>query len=61
MKTLNKIRELAEAAGLNPATLYRAIARGELEAVRVGPRCLRVTDDAFQNFLRPVHPEEKTK
>jgi excisionase family DNA binding protein len=61
MKRLNTIRELAEAAGQNPATLYRAIARGDLEAVRLGPRSLRVSDDAFRRYLRPVHPEEKTK
>jgi excisionase family DNA binding protein len=61
MRTLRKIRELAEAAGLNVNTLYRAIRAGDLEAVRLGPRSLRVSDDAFQKFLRPVHPEEKTK
>jgi excisionase family DNA binding protein len=61
MTRLNKIRELAEAAGLNVMTLYRAICRGDLEAVRLGPRSLRVSDDAFRRYLRPVHPEEKTK
>lgn len=57
MRTLRKIRELAEAAGLNVNTLYRAIRAGDLEAVRLGPRCLRVSDDAFKRYLRPVHPE----
>jgi len=61
MRHLRKIKELAEAAGLNVMTLYRAIRRGDLEAVRLGPRSLRVSDDAFQKFLRPVHAEEKKK
>lgn len=61
MRHLRKIKELAEDAGLNVMTLYRAIRRGDLEAVRLGPRSLRVSDDAFRKFLRPVHPEEKTK
>jgi len=61
MTRLHKIRELAEASGQNPMTLYRAIRRGDLEAVRLGPRSLRVSDDAFQKYLRPVHPEEKKK
>jgi excisionase family DNA binding protein len=61
MTRLYKIRELAKGAKLNPMTLYRAIRRGDLEAVRLGPRSLRVSDDAFRRYLRPVHPEEKTK
>jgi excisionase family DNA binding protein len=59
MRHLRKIKELAEDAGLNPTTLYRAIARGELEAVRLGPRSIRVTEDAFRRFLRPVPPRIK--
>jgi len=61
MRHLRKIKELAEDAGVNVMTLYRAIRRGDLEAVRLGPRSLRVSDDAFRRYLRPVHPEEKTK
>ena len=61
MDRLNKIKELAEDAGLNPMTLYRAIARGELEAVRLGRRSIRVTDDAFRRYLRPIHPEGEPK
>lgn len=61
MRHLRKIKELAEDAGLNVMTLYRAIRRGDLEAVRLGPRSLRVSDDAFRKFLRPVHPEGEKK
>lgn len=61
MRHLRKIKELAEDAGLNVMTLYRAIRRGDLEAVRLGPRSLRVSDDAFKRYLRPVHPEGEKK
>ncbi|MGA0594933.1 hypothetical protein [Enterovirga sp. CN4-39] len=32
------VRPLAKAAGVAPATLYRAINRGEVEAIKIGKR-----------------------
>ncbi|MGA0595153.1 hypothetical protein [Enterovirga sp. CN4-39] len=32
------VRPLAKAAGVCPATLYRAISRGEIEAIQIGKR-----------------------
>lgn len=54
-----KIRELATIGRVNEATLRRAIADGRLKAVRIG-RVLRISDEAFARFLRPVIPSEKS-
>jgi len=48
-----KIKELARIASVNEFTLRRAITRGDLDAVRVG-RCLRVSEEAFERFLKPT-------
>jgi excisionase family DNA binding protein len=48
-----KIQDLARAASVNPFTIRRAIARGDLDAVRVG-RCLRVSEEAFERFIKPT-------
>ncbi len=55
MVKLLKIPDAAAAALVDPMTIYRAIRRGDLEAVRVG-RSIRIPEDAFQRFLKPVVP-----
>jgi excisionase family DNA binding protein len=49
--TLEKIDTLARCSNVSSKTLRRAIARGELEAVRVGKRAVRVPADAFAAYL----------
>jgi len=49
-----KIKDLARTANVNEFTLRRAIARGDLKAVRVGDRCLRVAEEEFERFLKPT-------
>jgi excisionase family DNA binding protein len=54
-KRLLQVKEAASELGVHEATVRRAIAAGELEAVRLGPRGrYRVTTDALERFLQPV-------
>ena len=53
MQRLYKIREIAELASVNVFTIRKAIAEGELQAVRVRG-AWRVTEEAFRRFLKPV-------
>jgi len=51
------MREAAQIFGVHPHTIRRWIASGDLEAVRIGPRFLRVRVDAHgENIGRPVLP-----
>jgi excisionase family DNA binding protein len=58
MTTAEKLLAPKEAAHLlrcSPLTIYRAISRGELQAVRLGPNgSLRITETALERFLRPA-------
>ena len=62
MTRLRKLRDLAAIADVNEMTLRRAIDRGDLKAVKVG-RVLRVDEDEFQKFLKPVvrHKEDENE
>lgn len=67
MQTDVKERELLTASdvasrlGCNVFTVYRAINRGELEAVRLGENgTYRVTEDALARFLRPANERSTT-
>ncbi len=53
-------KEVARRLRCQPVSVYRAIARGELEAVRLGEHgSLRVSDAALERFLRPAHVERE--
>jgi excisionase family DNA binding protein len=48
-------RQAAVTLRCSPATIYRAVHRGELEAVRLGERgTIRIRDDALEKFMQPV-------
>lgn len=48
-------RQVAAMLRCSTATVYRAIHRGELEAVRLGERgSLRIREDALDRFVRPT-------
>jgi excisionase family DNA binding protein len=44
-------QEVAQHLRVNPVTIYRAIQRGELEAVRLGGSRLRVRPEAVGQFI----------
>jgi excisionase family DNA binding protein len=51
--------EVAASLRVHVGTVYRAIERGELQAVRLGETgSLRVPADAVEQFLRPAHDDE---
>ena len=52
----------AAVAGCHPVTIWRAIERGDLEAVRLGPTgAYRIDPRSLEEWLRPAHnPEEET-
>lgn len=51
----------ARRAGVHPTTIWRAIDRGELRAIRLGPTGdFRVPEDALDEWLRPTQSEETT-
>jgi len=57
-KKAYRVREYAEAYGLDPMTLYRAIYRGELPAIKVG-RSIRITEEGFRSFIKEANPRQK--
>lgn len=46
--------ELAHYLKVSVDTIHRAIRSGELPAIRVGPRLLRIRTEDAQRFLRPA-------
>ena len=48
------IAESAEKYSVSTATIRRMIARGDVEATRIGPRLIRVDLNSLQAALRPV-------
>jgi excisionase family DNA binding protein len=52
----------ARLLGYHPATIRRALARGDLERYRAGKRGMyRIPPGALDDWLRPAHnPEETT-
>jgi excisionase family DNA binding protein len=58
---LISVRQAAELANVAPVTIYRAIHRGEVEAVRVGEQAgpLRINRARFLEWLHgPELPDE---
>ena len=49
------IKEVVKATSLSRATLYRAIRRGELKAVKLGRRTL-ISGEALQMFVAQLSP-----
>lgn len=45
------VYESAERAGTSIDTIYRAIRRGELGAIRFGPRTIRVPEDELAAYI----------
>jgi excisionase family DNA binding protein len=43
--------ELARELRCSPQTIYRAIGRGDLPALRLGPRVVRVAERDWQQFI----------
>jgi excisionase family DNA binding protein len=61
-RKLLRPNEVAQQLDVNLATVYRAISRGELEAVRLGETgSLRVSTEALAAFLAPAHNEEERR
>ena len=53
--------EVAQRLRCSAVTVYRAIWRGELQAVRLGRNgSLRVTEEALEEFLRPARRTERS-
>lgn len=54
-------QEVAEATGLSTSTIDRAIANGDLPALKLGPgrRLVRVRREDVTNWLRSAQSEEK--
>ncbi|HEY3530386.1 MAG TPA: helix-turn-helix domain-containing protein [Nocardioides sp.] len=51
---LASIPEAAEFYGCSTKTIRRMVARGDLRAVRVGPRMLRIDAAELEARLRPI-------
>jgi excisionase family DNA binding protein len=50
------VQEIAAEFHVSKRTVYRAIERGELPAIRVGERGrIRVPVEALENLIRPAH------
>ncbi len=54
-RPLLSIPETAEWLGVSVATVRRMIARGEIPALRIGPRLVRIDPDDVKKFA-PVTP-----
>lgn len=46
-------KQCAEYAGVDIKTLYRILERGDLAAVRFGPRCIRIRREDLLALLTP--------
>lgn len=53
-KRLLTIEEAADYTALSTRTIRRRISAGDLPAVRVGPRSIRVRHDDLEQLLRPI-------
>jgi excisionase family DNA binding protein len=54
VRRLESIHHAAEYVGVNPRTIRRRIAAGELTGYRMGPRLIRVDLDEVDAMLRPI-------
>ena len=55
----HRVRDLAEAYDLNPMTLYRAIYRGDLPALKIG-RSVRITEEGIQSYIKSANPPRRS-
>lgn len=55
MKTLLPVKDVAERLGLHPSSVYRAIDRGDLEAVRVSRHKTLIPIDAIATYLEDLN------
>lgn len=46
-----RIREIARGTGFSRMSIHRAIERGQLQALKIGPRTIRVPAPALRQFL----------
>lgn len=51
---LLSLNDIASLGGIDPKTVRRAIARGELRAYRLGPRIIRIRAEDFEAWCRPL-------
>ena len=49
---LLKPAEVCERLSVSPETMHRLIKRGELKAVKLGPRSTRIYADSVENLLK---------
>jgi len=52
MNQLHSLRLLSQRLGISLSTARRLVDRGELPAVRIGRRLLRIEEEDLQAFLR---------
>lgn len=55
-----RVREFAERFSLDESTVYKMIERGEIRAIRIGKKALRIPSSELERFLdrRPEPGEE---
>jgi excisionase family DNA binding protein len=58
---LMRVRTVADALDLEPKQVYELIREGELKAVRLGKRNLRVCQDSVEEFIEKRRIEEDGK
>ncbi len=59
-RPLRTVAEVARELSVSRETVYRAISRGELDAVRLGETgSLRIPDEALERFLRPTSRDDR--
>ena len=52
MNNLLTPKQVADTLGIHLNTVYRLIANGDLTAVRVGPKLLRVNSDQLSAYMK---------
>ena len=57
MERLLTVAEAARVVNYSERSIYRRIAAGELPAVRVGPRLLRIVPEDLAELVRPTRRE----
>lgn len=57
MPVLLTIAEVAERMGVSKSGVYRRIAGGDLRAIRIGDRAMRVLESDLLAYVDPVGPE----
>jgi excisionase family DNA binding protein len=53
------VREAAERLGVSTSTVWRWIDAGQLAAVRVGPRAIRIRSSDVQTAVRPARQQQR--